>query len=160
MISIIAAMANHRVIGRNNALPWRMPADLKHFKAVTMGKPVIMGRKTFASIGKPLPGRRNIVVSTQSALTLPGCEVFDSFERALAAIDEATEAVVIGGAQIYAQALPLATRMYLTVIDLDIEGDAFFPEWDERLWKEVSRVEHAADEKNSHPFNFVELQRR
>lgn len=136
---MIAALAKNRVIGAGNALPWRLPEDLRHFKALTMGHPVIMGRKTFESIGKPLPGRFNIVVSRSPAFTAAGCCVVDSPAAALAACNSHHEAFVIGGAELYRALLERADVMHLTEIDCEIEGDAWFPEFDRKLWREVAR---------------------
>lgn len=147
-LSLIAALAHNRVIGRDNQLPWHLPADLKHFKAMTLGKPIIMGRKTWDSLGRPLPGRLNLVVSRQPGLQLEGAEVFDSLEAAIARADEwarqeeADELMLIGGAQLYAQGLALAERLYLTRVGLEPEGDAFFPEVSEADWHLSSSVEH------------------
>lgn len=141
-ISLIAAMAKNRVIGSQGKMPWRIPGELQHFKAITMNKPVVMGRKTYESIGKPLSGRRNIVVSHQENLHIQGCEVVGSLEAAFELAQEAPEVMVIGGAQIYTQALTFASTLYLTVIDQAYEGDAFFPEWQSEDWQEVAREPH------------------
>ena len=134
-LAMIAACAHDRVIGLDNSMPWHLPADLKHFKATTLGKPIIMGRKTWASLGRPLPGRLNIVVSRQADLQLEGAEVFADLAAAVARAEEwareqgVDEVMLIGGGQLYAQALPQASRIYLTRIDLKVAGDAFFPEF-------------------------------
>ena len=159
MISLIAAMANNRVIGLNNQMPWHLPADLQHFKKITLGKPIIMGRKTFESIGKPLPGRKNIIISRQNNLMLEGCTVCDSIETAIEAAMDAEEIIIMGGANIYQQTLPMADRMYLTFIDLDSDGDAFFPKWDEKNWRINSTKKNNPDNKNQHPYTFVQLDR-
>ncbi len=138
-ISLIAAIARNRIIGANNALPWRLPEDLRHFKAVTMGHPVIMGRRTFESIGKPLLGRSNIVVTRSSAFAATGCAVVNSPAAALAACGGCDEAFVIGGAELYGALLGRADFMYLTEIDREIEGDTRFPEFDRNEWQEISR---------------------
>lgn len=139
-VSLIAAVAANGVIGDNNALPWRLPEDLRRFKALTLGHPVIMGRKTFESIGRPLPGRRNIVISRNREYAAAGCEVAASLEAALEACRNGSDEVfIIGGAQIYAEALPLAQRLYLTEISRDFEGDARFPAFDRNRWRETSR---------------------
>ncbi|WP_455232933.1 dihydrofolate reductase [Geopseudomonas aromaticivorans] len=149
-LALIAALADNRVIGIDNRLPWHLPADLKHFKAVTLGKPIIMGRKTWDSLGRPLPGRLNLVVSRQAGLQLDGAEVFASLPAAIARADEwarergVDELMLIGGAELYAQGLPLAQRLYLTRVHLAPEGDAFFPESAEGDWQLASREEHAA----------------
>lgn len=149
-LAMIAALGENRAIGIDNRLPWRLPADLKHFKAMTLGKPVIMGRKTWDSLGRPLPGRLNLVVSRQAGLALEGAEVFASLDAALARAEawaqaeDADELMLIGGAQLYAEALPRAARLYLTQVGLAPEGDAFFPEIDGAAWRLASSIEHAA----------------
>lgn len=158
-LSLIFAMDRNRLIGRGNQLPWHLPADLKHFKAVTMGKPIIMGRLTYESIGKPLPGRRNIVVSRDAGYSAPGCEVVTSPEAALQAVAHVDEAMVIGGANLYRQMLPHADRLYITFIDAEFEGDAWFPEWNADEWREVRRDAHRPDERNTVPYAFVVLER-
>jgi dihydrofolate reductase len=158
-ISIIAALARNRTIGRGNAMPWRLPEDLKRFKRLTMGHAVIMGRKTFESIGTPLTGRNNIVITRSGDWSQAGCVVVNSLEAALAAIP-GTEGFVIGGAQIYALAMPLARRLYLTEIDRDFEGDAFFPEFDRSQWRELSRERHSAAGAEGFDYDFVECERR
>ena len=145
-LTLIAAVAKNRVIGNGNALPWRLPEDLKRFKALTLGHPVIMGRKTWESLGRPLPGRTNIVISRRVDFHAPGATSVGSLEAALAKA-EATgtdEAFIIGGAEIYAQALPLARRLQLTEIDRDYAGDAFFPSLDPAEWHETERAAHHA----------------
>lgn len=139
-LSLIAAMARNRVIGRDNQLPWRLPEDLRYFKATTLGKPVIMGRKTWESLGRPLPGRRNIVVTRNAGYVAAGAEIATSLAAAVAAVDAADEAFVIGGAELYAQALQLADRLYLTEIETEVEGDAFFPALEPGAWREISRT--------------------
>lgn len=160
ILSLVAAMANNRVIGRDNDMPWHLPADLKHFKAVTLGKPVIMGRKTFESIGRPLPGRRNLVISRQADFRPQGVEVVSSLDDALAATKSAEEVMVIGGGQIYRQALAVAQRLYLTFIDADIEGDTCFPDWEaENCWKKVQESQFLADIHNQYNLTFVTFER-
>ena len=152
-LALIAALADNRVIGIENRLPWHLPADLKHFKAVTLGKPIIMGRKTWDSLGRPLPGRLNLVVSRQAGLQLDGAEVFASLDAAIARADQwarergVTELMLIGGAELYAQGLPRAERLYLTRVHLAPDGDAFFPAFAEVEWTLASREAHepAAD---------------
>lgn len=160
MISIIAAMDRNRVIGLNNHLPWRLPNDLKRFKELTLGKPVIMGRKTHESIGKPLPGRRNMVLSRHSDYQAPGCETAASFEQALEKIGEAEEIMVIGGAAVYEAALPQSNRLYITLIDEEYVGDTWFPWYDKQKWAEVFREEHPIDETHDVPFVFLQLDRK
>ncbi|MEM9171153.1 MAG: dihydrofolate reductase [Pseudomonadota bacterium] len=139
IVSLIVAVSDNGVIGKDNALPWRLPADLKYFKRVTMGKPIVMGRKTWESIGKPLPCRRNIVVTRNVDFAADGAEVVNSLEAALASLNEMTEVMIIGGAQIYAAAMTHVDRVYLTRVHVDIEaGDAFFPTLDESQWFAVS----------------------
>jgi len=152
-LCLIAALAENRVIGRDNQLPWHLPADLKHFKALTMGKPIIMGRKTWDSLGRPLPGRLNLVVSRQPGLQLQGAEVFASLEQAIerasawAGEQGVGELMLIGGAQLYEQAMDKAERLYLTRVALNPQGDAWFPVYAERDWCLQSCQTHAADEQ-------------
>lgn len=151
-LCLIAALAENRVIGRDNQLPWHLPADLKHFKAMTLGKPIIMGRKTWDSLGRPLPGRLNLVVSRQAGLQLDGAEVFASLDTALARAGEwageqgVAEVMLIGGAQLYEQGLALAERLYLTRVALQPEGDAWFPAFTEDDWCRCECEEHEASE--------------
>src|SRR3989344_8266853 len=143
IISIIVAIANNWVIGCKNALPWHLPADMRHFHELTMGKPVIMGQRTFESIGKPLHGRTNIIITFDKNYTVPECIVVHSIEESLAAAKGFEEVMIIGGASIYKQFLPLTKRLYLTLIDADIEGaDAFFPEFDYSEWNEIERIKN------------------
>jgi dihydrofolate reductase len=158
-ISIIAALTNNNVIGNNNKLPWHMPADLKHFKAITLGKPIIMGRKTYEAIGKALPGRRNIVITRDKNWRCSDCEIYHSLQEAFAAVKECAEVMVIGGAEIYKTALPLADKMYLTFIHHDFIGDTYFPDWNPDEWQEIEHADYPADEKNPYPYSFVVLQR-
>jgi dihydrofolate reductase len=156
-VAIVVAAADDNVIGKNNALPWRLPDDLKRFKSLTMGKPIIMGRKTFESIGKPLPGRQNIVISRQRDLEVDGCIVCESLDAALKATDSAPEVCVIGGAEIYRQALPLTDVIYLTRVHASVAGDVRFPALLPSEWRETSREEHAADDRHAHAFSFITL---
>jgi len=158
-VSLIAALAENRVIGRDNQLPWRISADLKHFKALTMGKPIVMGRKTWESIGRPLPGRKNIVVTRDTAYQAEGCQVVHSIEHALDAAGEADEVMIIGGAGLYRQTLGRADRLYLTQVKAEVEGDTWFPEIDPQQWHEVACESHPADENNEHDYDFVILER-
>lgn len=160
IISLIWAMARNRVIGKDNTLPWRLPADLQHFRRLTTGHHIIMGRKNYEDIGKPLPGRTSIIITRQPAYSAPGCVVAHSVAQALKAAGEDKEIFVIGGAEIYRQTLDIAQRLYITEIDADIEGDTYFPDFDRRLWREVSREQHAPDEKNAYPYSFIVLERR
>ncbi|WP_429187820.1 type 3 dihydrofolate reductase [Aeromonas veronii] len=161
-ISMIAAMAHDRVIGKDNQMPWHQPADLAHFKRVTLGKPVLMGRKTFESIGRPLPGRRNLVISRNPDYQAEGIEVVGSVEAALALLagSSVEELMVIGGGHLYAEMLPSADCLYLTRIDLAVEGDTRFPAFDDGQWQRVDCESHPADEKNPHPYSFETWQRR
>ena len=165
IFSAIAAMARNRVIGQGNGLPWRLPGDLKFFKAATLGKPVVMGRKTFQSIGKPLPGRPNIVVTRDPGFVAEGVHVVRDIETALdlaarlARETGAEEVMVIGGAEIYAQALPRLDRLYLTEIDAEIEGDAYFPEIEPRVWREAARTNPVLDEASGLSYCFITLHR-
>ncbi|WP_296643809.1 dihydrofolate reductase [Thiobacillus sp. 65-1402] len=138
-VSVIAALARNRVIGIENRLPWRLPEDLAHFKALTLNHPILMGRKTFESLGRPLPGRTNIVITRNPDYCRDGCLAADSIAAALALCRDADEVFFIGGAELYGQALPLADRLYLTEIQAEVEGDAWFPDYDRAPWREVSR---------------------
>ena len=164
VLTIIAAMAHDRVIGIDNKLPWHLPADLQHFKALTLGKPMIMGRKTWESLPGLLPGRPHIVVSRDPHYRAAGAQVAHSLEQAieLAAelADESGQIMVIGGANLYAQALPLAERLYLTLVDVAVAGDARFPAFDASAWQLDDREEHGADERNPHPYSFLSYHRR
>lgn len=159
-LALIAAVARNGVIGRNGDLPWRIPADLQFFKSTTMGKPLIMGRRTFKSIGKALPGRTNIVVTRSAGFTADDVEVAADFDQALVIADRhgGDEIMVIGGGEIYATALPRADRLYLTEVHIDAEGNVFFPELDRTQWREVSRDDRAA-EGDIPAFSFVVLDR-
>jgi dihydrofolate reductase len=159
MISIIVAASTNNVIGANGDLPWRLPDDLKHFKAITMGKPIVMGRKTWDSIGRPLPGRQNIVITRQADFVAEGCDVVASLEDAAAAAGDGKEVMVIGGSQIYLLALPMAERLYLTRVHAEIEGDAFFPEIDELEWRLVGDESHSADDRNAFDYSFRTYER-
>ena len=154
MVSIIVAMGRNRVIGKDNSLIWHLPADLKHFKETTMGKPIIMGRKTFESVGKPLPGRTNIVVTRRKGYSAPGCLAAGSVEQALELVTGEPEIFITGGGEIYRQSLPLADRMYITIIDHDFEGDTFFPEFSRKIWKITGENYHPADDRNKYPMVF------
>lgn len=160
-VSLIVAMARGRVIGQGGGLPWHLPADLRHFKSVTMGKPIIMGRATHESIGRALPGRRNIVLTRQAGFAAEGCTVVHTPESALeaAAEDGADEAMIIGGAAVYEVFLPLAARLYLTEIDADLEGDTHFPVIDFDEWREASREVRPADASNPYPHAFLRFER-
>ena len=158
-ITIIAAMDRNRLIGDGDRLPWRLPADLRRFKALTMGKPIVMGRRTHESIGRALPGRRNIVLSRDPDYRAPGCDVAASLEEALEMCADAEELMIIGGAELYARALPRADRLHLTLLHATFSGDAWFPDYDEREWREVSRENHVADTESPSAYSFVDLER-
>jgi dihydrofolate reductase len=158
-LSIIVAASENNVIGVGNELPWRLPDDLRRFKALTMGKPVVMGRKTFASIGKPLPGRLNIVISHQQGMVIEGVVVVGSIEAALGAARPAEEVMVIGGAQIYRQALPRTTMIYMTRVHTQTAGDAYFPALAREDWREIDSELHPADDRHACAFTFLRLER-
>ncbi len=158
-VSLIVAMTPSRVIGRDNDLPWRLPADLARFKALTMGRPIIMGRRTWDSIGRPLPGRTSIVLSRSAGFAPAGAIVVPDLEQALVAAGAVDEVFVIGGAQVYALALPRADRLYLTTVHSDIDGDAHFPAFESADWREVERIERSADERHAWPMTFTVLER-
>ncbi|HEY7996790.1 MAG TPA: dihydrofolate reductase, partial [Steroidobacteraceae bacterium] len=151
LVSLIVAMARNGVIGRDNALPWRLAEDLRRFKAATLGKPILMGRKTFESIGHPLPGRTNLVLTRNRSWTAPGAVVVHSVEAALALAGDAAELVVIGGAEIFRLVMPFARRIYLTHVHAEVPGDTYFPAFDPTQWLDVECVERAADERNTYP---------
>jgi dihydrofolate reductase len=153
-------MARNGVIGRNNRLPWHLPADLQHFKFLTLGKPILMGRKTWESLPGVLPGRRHIVVTRNPDYQAPGGEVVYSVEEALQAVWEAPEIMIVGGSHFYSTMLPRAERLYLTLVEADVEGDSYFPEIDWRQWQEVQREAHHADENNAYDYSFVNLVRK
>jgi dihydrofolate reductase len=163
-VSLIVAIARNRAIGRDGALPWHLPDELKHFRRITIGKPVVMGRRTFESIGKPLAGRHNIIVTRNPEFQAAGCAVAPSLESAIAlarvAADPEVEVMILGGADIFAAALPMATRLYLTEVHADIAGDVFFPDYDASAWRERSREHHVADERHAHAFDLVVCERR
>ncbi len=162
-LSLIVAAAKNRVIGNNNQMPWHLPADFAYFKRVTNGHPIIMGRKTFESIGRPLPGRRNIVVSRNPDFHADGVEVVASLEQAISACKSQQgfdDAFVIGGASLYAEALPRVDRIFLTEVDAAPEGDTLFPLLDKNQWREITRQRREVDEKNVHSMEFVVLERK
>ncbi|NVK01418.1 MAG: dihydrofolate reductase [Oceanospirillaceae bacterium] len=161
-LALIVAQGRNRVIGHENRLPWYLPEDLRYFKQVTLGKPIIMGRKTYESIGKPLPGRTNIVITRDESWSAEGVKLARSLDEAIsvaaaqALIDGVDEAVVIGGAQIYEQSLALVDRLYMTEVDAEPVGDAWFPEVDYTLWRELGRESYpAGDQPNRYPYAFV-----
>lgn len=164
-IALIVAFDRNRVIGRDGDMPWHLPKDLRFFRRMTLGKPIIMGRITYNAIGDMLAKRHNIIVTTQADFTAPGCEVVHSVEEGLALAKgisrslDSDEIMVIGGAQIYRATLPLADRLYLTLIDAAIEGDTFFPAIDETLWREVWSEAHPADDQHPYAFRFTRWER-
>jgi dihydrofolate reductase len=159
-LSIVVAASRNGVIGRDNQLPWRLPADLQRFKALTLGKPVLMGRKTYDSIGKPLPGRLNIVISRRAGLHIAGCTVVDSVAAALVAAEPAEEVMIIGGAEIFRATLPHVSTIHLTRVQADIAGDVVFPQLEPSEWRERELEYHPADERHSYAFSFIELTRK
>jgi dihydrofolate reductase len=164
-IALIWAMARNRVIGRHNRLPWRLPVDMQHFRELTSGHPVLMGRKTFESLGRPLPNRTNIVITSDRGYAPNGCLVAHSLDEAIAmAVPHVPpndpEIFVIGGAQLYAQMLPRADRLYVTLVETEVEGDAWFPEFDLQAWHETQRDAHPGDAKNPYPCVFLTLERK
>lgn len=159
MISIIVAASANNVIGAEGDLPWRLSDDLKRFKAITMGKPIVMGRKTWDSIGRPLPGRQNIVITRQAGFVAEGCDVVASAAEAIAATAGANEVMVIGGSQVYSLFLPNAERLYLTRVHAEVAGDAFFPQIDESQWRLVNDEPHSADDRNAFDFSFRTYER-
>ncbi len=160
VLSLIAAMDNNRLIGNANDLPWRLPADLQHFKSITMGKPIIMGRKTWESLGRPLPGRKNIAITRDTAYQAEGAEVVHSLEQALEQTADAEEVMIIGGANLYAQALQRVERLYLTRVEGEFEGDSWFPEIAKSEWELVDSEAHAPDERNPYAYRFETWQRK
>lgn len=160
IISIVVAVAENNAIGKNNQLLWHLPADLKHFKNITSGRTVVMGRKTYDSIGKPLPNRKNIIITRQKDLILSGADVVSSLEEALSVDKESKEIFIIGGAEIYKNALPFTNRIYLTTVHQQYEADTFFPAFDRSEWKETSHDYHPADEKNSVACTFSTLEKK
>jgi dihydrofolate reductase len=162
IISFVVAMDRNRLIGADGGLPWRLPDDMKHFRQVTMGKPVLMGRKTYESIPdrfRPLSGRTNIILTRQVGYDAPDCLVVHSLAEAVTAGAGQSELMVIGGAQLYEQLLPMANRLYLTLVDGEFKGDVFFPCLDMTQWREVSRQDHGRDDRHPVPFTFLLLER-
>ena len=158
-ISILVATDERGAIGRDGGLPWHLPNDLKRFKALTLGTPVVMGRRTWASIGRPLPGRHNIVITRQAGFSADGASVAGSLDAALALAGEAEEVCIIGGAEIYRLALPRAGVIHLTRVHATVPADTYFPELAAGEWRETWREDHAADERHAWPYSFVELRR-
>ncbi|EEZ88447.1 dihydrofolate reductase [Vibrio harveyi 1DA3] len=158
IISMIAAMADNRIIGKDNQMPWHLPADFAWFKRCTMGKPVVMGRKTYESIGRPLPGRLNIVISRDASLSIEGVTTVTSIEQALEVAGEVEEVMIIGGGAIYAACLPMANKLYVTHIEAEIDGDTQFPDWGTEF-KETYSEAYQADEKNAYSMRFTILEK-
>jgi len=158
-LAIIVATDEKGLIGRDNDLPWKLSADLQYFRKVTMGKPLIMGRTTHESIGRALPGRKNIVVTKNLTYQAEECCVVHSVAGALEACDEAEEVMVMGGASLYEQLLPQADRLYLTQVHASLEGDTWFPDWQQSEWQELGREDHPADDKNDYPYSFIVFER-
>lgn len=158
IISLIVAMDENRLIGRGGQLPWKLPNDLKHFKALTLGKTVLMGRKTWDSLGKPLPQRENWVLTRDANFSATGCRKFHDLKTALTA-HRGGELMVIGGAELYRQTLPLAQRLYLTQVHAQLQGDTWFPDLDRAHWRESAREDHAADERHARAYSFIILER-
>ena len=159
IVSMVVAIAENNAIGKNNQLLWYLPADLKHFRVITTGHTVIMGRKTYDSVGKPLPNRRNIIITRQD-MTIEGCEVVKSIEEALALSSSEEEVFIVGGAEIYKQSMHLTDRIYLTIVHQKFDGDSFFPEIEDAEWQETERADYEPDEKNKLPYSFITLERR
>ena len=159
-LSIVVAMDSNRLIGKDNGLPWHLPADLAFFKKLTTGNTILMGRKTFDSIGRPLPNRRNIVITGNADIEIAGCEVVNSIEEALSLAQGETEVMVIGGAKLYQQILPSADRLYITRIEGEFEGDTHFPSFNEAEWSQISSDSRQPDENNRHTYHFITLDRR
>ena len=158
IITIVVAIASNNAIGKNNQLLWHLPKDLKHFKELTSGHTVIMGRKTFDSVGKPLPRRRNIVVTRQN-IQIDGCEVVNSVDAGLALCNDDEEVMIVGGAEIYRQCMAIANRIYLTVVHQSFDADTFFPEIDYGKWAAVAHENHQIDEKHAFAYSFITLER-
>ncbi|HEV8535319.1 MAG TPA: dihydrofolate reductase [Candidatus Limnocylindria bacterium] len=158
-IAFVVARDRRGVIGKDGRLPWRLPDDMRHVRELTMGKPLIMGRRTFESIGRPLVGRTNIVLTRDPAFRCEGCLVARSPDQALALVRDAPEVIVFGGAGVFRDFLPLADRIYMTEVDAEVSGDTYFPPLDMDRWRETARQSHAADARHSHPFAFVTLER-
>lgn len=159
-VSLIVAASTNNVIGSDGTLPWHLPDDLRNFKRLTTGKPIVMGRKTFDSIGKPLPDRRNVVITRDPNYVASGCDVVTSPEAAFELLHDAAEVMIIGGSQIYAAFLPLADRVYLTRVHAEVDGDAMFPELDTNEWALVSCDPHDVDDAHRHAFDFMVFERR
>ncbi len=160
IISIIVAISNNNVIGREGRLPWHLSGDLKNFKKITLGKPIIMGRLTYESIGHPLPDRHNIIISSQNDYSVNGCDVVSSPKKALELAGNVDEVIIIGGSSVYAEYLPQASRLYITRVDIDVEGDVFFPEFSKDDWIVVKREKYKLSDKRQLSYIFELLERR
>ena len=158
-LSIVVAMDENRLIGKDNKLPWHLPADLAYFKKITTGKSIVMGRKTYDSIGRPLPNRRNIVISRNSKTLITGCEVLTSIDEVLSTTKDEDEVMIIGGASLCEQLLPQVSRLYITKIEGKFDGDVYFPEYDESDWHQVSCESHLPDDSSQHAHHFIVLER-
>jgi dihydrofolate reductase len=158
-LSIIVAMDQNRVIGNNDSLPWHISADLKNFKKITMGKPIVMGRKTHESIGRPLPGRENIIITRDKTYQAEGCTVLNNIDEIFEHCKDVEEVMITGGSEIYKHTLDQAIRLYLTEVHTEVEGDTFFPEFNQSEWNEISREAFKADEKNDFDYSFILLER-
>jgi len=159
-LSIVVAMDDNRLIGKGNGLPWHLPADLAYFKKITTDNSILMGRNTYDSIGKPLPNRRNIVITRNSEISIKGCEVVNSIEKALSITKDEEEVMIIGGANLFEQLLPNVSRLYITHIEGEFEGETYFPNYDENEWLDVSRESHQPDEKNKYAYQFSIMDRK
>jgi len=154
-LAIIVATDEQGLIGKNNDLPWKLSADLQYFRRVTMGKPLIMGRNTHDSIGRALPGRKNIIVTKNERYQVNDCTIVHSISDALLACDQADEVMVMGGASLYEQLLPIADKLYLTQVHASLAGDTWFPEWNKNEWSEIKREDHLADDRNQYDYSFI-----
>lgn len=154
-LALIVATDRQGLIGKENDLPWHLSADLQYFRKVTMGKPIIMGRNTHESIGRPLPGRQNIIITKNQSYQVEGCDIVHSIDQALQLVSDEQEVMVMGGASLYTQLLPKADKLYLTLVHAELEGDTWFPEWDKNEWQQISREDHSADDKNEYPYSFI-----
>ena len=154
-LAIIVATDEQGLIGKENDLPWRLSADLQYFRRVTMGKPIVMGRNTHESIGKALPGRHNIIITSDQRYQADGCSIVHSINEALALCVDDAEIMVMGGASLYKQLLPKADKLYLTLVHASLKGDTWFPDWKKEEWRQLSREDHLADDKNEYPYSFI-----
>ena len=158
-VSIVVAMSSNAVIGSNGGLPWHLSADLKRFKSITMGKPIVMGRKTHDSIGKPLPGRENVILTRDDNYQADGCTIINELNDIYKRCSEVDEVMIIGGSQLYAQVLPLAKKLFITEVHAEVDGDTCFPDFDRQQWREIERQDFKANEKNDFDYSFVVLKR-